>query len=191
MSPRQRASPENLCQSRRRIWASPSSEGESSISTPGPSYCIGAGQKQSPSHSRAFFCSLLFHLWWMTHLYSNPFYLEINCPSSLSHPPGSLLPHSPTILPLTTSHYPYLVLLPHTGPPAGCAVRPAGYVAPAPSSQCASGLGKSQPLERAPVNNTHRPTAEERSETWSDGNQPSQNPPAPPMPRKMNITESS
>lgn len=49
-------------------------------------------------------------------------------------------------------------------------MRPADCVALAPSSQCASSPGKSQPLERAAGNNTHTPTAEERSEVWSDEN---------------------
>ena len=44
-SPRQRARPENLCRSRRRVWASPSSEGASSTSSPGPSHCTGAVRK--------------------------------------------------------------------------------------------------------------------------------------------------
>ena len=46
MSPRQRASPENLCRSRRRVWASASSEGDSNVSAPGLSYCMGARQTQ-------------------------------------------------------------------------------------------------------------------------------------------------
>lgn len=52
-SPRQRARPENLCRSRRRVWASPSSEGASSTSSPGPSHCTGAVQKHrhfAPRH---------------------------------------------------------------------------------------------------------------------------------------------
>lgn len=170
MSPRQRASPENLCRSRRRTWASPSSEGESSISTPGPSYCRGAGQRAHPPHSRSSFQPLAFPWWWMTHLYANAFCLEINCPASLGRLPGSLRPSSPTTLLLPTSHSSYLFLLPRTGPLAGCAVRPADCAAPAPSSRCASGPGKSQPLERAAWSNTRRPTAEKRSLVrWESG----------------------
>lgn len=52
MSPRQRARPQNRCRSRSSTWASPSSEGVSSASTPGPSYCTGAARKHRDSALR-------------------------------------------------------------------------------------------------------------------------------------------
>lgn len=176
MSPRQRASPENLCQSRRRTWASPSSEGESSVSTPGPSYCIGAGQKHNHLHTPG-----LSSIPSSSILVEDPpiFYslLPRTQRPRLSRPAPCSPHHRATD---HSSHSPYPCLPPHTGPQAGCAERPAGCAAPAPSCPCASGPGRSQPLERAAGSNTHRPTAEDRLEPWSDGN--------PAQPRNPNPT---
>lgn len=98
-SPRQRASPENLCRSRRRTWASPSSEGESSASTAGPSYCMGAAQKHNLLHAPGLSSIPSFLP------YSNPFCLKVMAaplqitrlvPSCSVPPPRSLPVSAPS-----------------------------------------------------------------------------------------------
>lgn len=184
MSPRQRASPENLCRSRRRVWASASSEGDSNVSAPGLSYCMGAGQTHSHlylpapppfrwrTHPHSTYCLLPSNqqppLVWTSPLVPSP------------HPQGSLTPRP------GASAGPYLPLHPHTGPRAGCAERPAGCAAPAPSCPCASGPGRSRPPETAAGSNTRRPTAGERGDpVRGESTQPWI--PTPPAPRKMEV----
>ena len=96
MSPRQWASPENLCRSRRRVWASASSEEDSNVSAPGLSYCMGAGQTHSHLYSPA-----LPPFRWRTHPYSTYCLLPRNqrphfsgpvSPGPLTAPSGPLIP---------------------------------------------------------------------------------------------------
>lgn len=80
---------------------------------------------------------------------------------SLHGPPPVLSCH--TLQPAPDySPVPYQSLFPQTGTPASCAVRSADCAAPVPSSQCASGPGKSQHLKRATWSNTRRPAARGR-----------------------------
>lgn len=171
MSPRQRASPENLCRSRRRVWASASSEEDSNVSAPGLSYCMGAGHTHSHFYSPA-----LPPFRWRTHPYSTYCLLPRNQQPHFSGPvsPGPLTAPQDPSSPVTECQPggPYPPPRPRTGPRAGYAERPAGCAAPAPSCPCASGPGKSRPPETAAGSNTRRPTARERG-SRSGGNQPS------------------
>lgn len=129
-----------------------------------------SGQELSSKQTPRKLSSFHFFLfcWWYMTTYVHPFCLATNYPTSLDLPPVPSCQAPQSLLTTSLGPYPFLRL--HTGPPTGCAVRPGGCATPAPSSQCASGPGKSQPLKKVAWSNTHKPAARGRAENWSDGN---------------------
>lgn len=163
----------------------PSSRRGSSISIPGPSPCTGAGQRHNHLHTLPSpsllprVCEPLRGCWRaatsqplarpicgrsptyvLIHVVQNPLH------ASTDHPPVPSRYPLPCLL--TTSPGPYQPLLPHTGSPASCAARPPGCAAPAPSSPCASGPGRSQRPGTAAWSSTRRLAAEGREASQND-----------------------
>lgn len=169
MSPRQRASPENLCRSRRRVWASASSEADSNVSAPGLSYCMGAGQ----THSHVYLpAPPPFR--WRTHPYSTYCLLPRNQQPPLSGPvPWSPHPTPGAPSPLAPERQP--------GPTCLCALIQAPEQAVQRGQQAAQlllpavrvlqALGEAGPQRRQP-GVTLAGQLPERGRTQSGGNQP-------------------
>lgn len=177
MSPRQRASPENLCRSRRRVWASASSEGDSNVSAPGLSYCMGAGQ----THSHLYLPPRLHSGGGPTHILPTAFCLELSSPPSLDQSPGPLTP------PPAPERQP--------GPTCLCALVQAPEQAVQRGQQAAQlllpavrvlqALGEAGPQRRQPgvtlagqLPEKGDPVRRESAQSWI---------PTPPAPRKMEV----